>query len=131
MIQKGVISSVLNRGEMVTVTPYAGGTVTAPLAVQYFLVGALPINTPVVYALFDDNTGIVLARMDGDWNHVDPGSVSVMAMVSDDVCEVYCNSGSSDITATVVDEVCYTSCGDAAAVSTEIEDGICKVNCTS
>ena len=69
MVLKGKVSSVLNNGKMVTVTPYAGGTVTAPLVVQFFLVGALPINTPVAYTIFEDNTGIVLARMDGEWNH--------------------------------------------------------------
>ena len=69
MVLKGKVSSVLNNGNMVTVAPYAGGTVTAPLVVQFFLIGALPVNTPVIYTLFDDNTGIVLARMDGEWNH--------------------------------------------------------------
>ena len=68
MIQKGKVSTVMNGGNAVTVTPYAGGTVTAPITVPVFLVGFLPVGTPVVYTIFDDNTGIVLARMDGQWN---------------------------------------------------------------
>ena len=69
MIQKGKISTIEEDGKKVTVTPYEGGTVTPPLVVPYFLTGALPVNTPVVYVVFDDNTGVVLSRMDGDWNH--------------------------------------------------------------
>lgn len=69
MVQKGKISTVTNDGKTVTVTPYAGGIVTAPLVVPFFLIGALPIGTPVVYAVFEDNTGIVLARADGGWNN--------------------------------------------------------------
>lgn len=69
MIHKGQISAVLNGGTYVTVAPYSGGTVTFPLVVPFFLIGALPVNTPVVYATFDDNTGIVLSRADGEWNH--------------------------------------------------------------
>jgi hypothetical protein len=42
--------------------------VTAAITVPAFLVGVLPIGTPVAYVVFDDNTGIVLGRMDGEWN---------------------------------------------------------------
>lgn len=68
MVQKGKVSTVRNGGKAVTVTPYAGSTVTAPLTVPFFLVGVLPVGTPVAYVVFDDNTGIVLSRMDGEWN---------------------------------------------------------------
>ena len=68
MVQKGKISSVLNGGKVVTVTPYTGSTVTTQLTVPFFLVGVLPVGTPVAYVVFDDNTGIVLSRMDGEWN---------------------------------------------------------------
>ena len=68
MIQKGKITAILDGGKTVTVTPYEGSTVTVPIAVPYFLEGALPIGTAVVYVMFEDNTGIVLSRMDGDWN---------------------------------------------------------------
>lgn len=68
MVQKGKVSAVLDGGKTVTVTPYAGGTVTPAITVPFFLFGVLPIGTPVAYVVFDDNTGIVLSRMDGEWN---------------------------------------------------------------
>ena len=68
MLQKGKISSVLSGGRMVTITPYTGSTVTTPITVPAFLVGVLPVGTPVVYVVFEDNSGIVLSRMDGEWN---------------------------------------------------------------
>lgn len=68
MIQKGKITAVLDGGKAVTVTPYGGSTVTAPITVPFFLVDALPVGTPVVFVHFEDNTGIVLSRMDGEIN---------------------------------------------------------------
>lgn len=69
MVLKGKVSSVSADGKTVTVAPYGGGFVTAPLTVPFFLIGVIPVNTSVVYTTFSDNTGIVLARMDGEWNH--------------------------------------------------------------
>ena len=69
MVYKGKVSTILDGGKSITATPYAGGTVTAPLTVPFFLIGTLPIGTPIVYVVFEDNTGVVLSRMDGDWNH--------------------------------------------------------------
>lgn len=69
MVQKGKISAVLNGGKFVTVTPFGGGIVTAPLTVPFFLIGALPVGIAVAYATFGDGTGIVISRMDGEWNH--------------------------------------------------------------
>ena len=68
MVLKGKVSGLLNGGAAVTVTPYGGGVVTVPLTVPYFLIGALEVNTPVVYRVFEDNTGLILSRMDGAWN---------------------------------------------------------------
>ena len=68
MVQKGKIAAVLDGGKAVTVTPYTGSTVTAAITVPFFLLGALPVGTAVVYVVFNDNTGIVLSRMDGQWN---------------------------------------------------------------
>ena len=68
MVLKGKVSGILNDGTAVTVTPYGGGVVTMPLTVPYFLVGVLDVNTPVVYMVFEDNTGLVLSRMDGAVN---------------------------------------------------------------
>ena len=68
MVQKGKVSAVLNGGKAVAVTPYTGNTVSTPVTVPFFLVGFLPVGTPVVYVVFDDNTGVVLSRMDGEGN---------------------------------------------------------------
>jgi hypothetical protein len=68
MMQKGMVSTVLDGGQKVTATPYGGGVVSAPLVVPASLIGILPINTPIVYVTFDDNTGLVISRMDGRWN---------------------------------------------------------------
>lgn len=69
MIKKGKVSAVLDGGKSVTVTPHSGGIVTAPLVVPFFLIGAVPVNTSVIYTVFDDNTGILLARSDGEGNY--------------------------------------------------------------
>lgn len=65
MLRKGKVSAVLDGGQTVTVTPYLGGTVTMPLVVPDSMRGLLAVNTPVMYHIFEDNTGIVLSRMDG------------------------------------------------------------------
>ena len=77
MISKGKISAVQQGGKMVTIKPYSGEVVTAPLVVPFFLYGALPVGMEVVYTTFPDGTGIVLARMDGEFNRKIPGSVEI------------------------------------------------------
>ena len=72
-IQKGKISNILDGGKVATVTPYFGGVVTPGLTVPFNLIGALPIKTPVAYVLFEDGTGIILARMDGQGNYIAGG----------------------------------------------------------
>lgn len=67
MVKKGKVSTILDGGKSVTATPYAGGTVTAPLTVPSHLVGFTPVGTPIIYVTFDDYTGLVLSRMDGEW----------------------------------------------------------------
>lgn len=69
MVLKGKVSAVLPDGKSITATPYGSGTVTAPLTIPFFLIDALPVGTPIAYVVFDDNTGVVLCRMDGEWNH--------------------------------------------------------------
>ena len=68
-IQKGKVSSSTVDGTFVSVTPYGGGIVTPPLVVPFFLIGAVPVGTEVAYTIFEDNTGVILCRMDGGWNH--------------------------------------------------------------
>ena len=68
MANKGKVSAILQEGKAVSVKPYNGGTVTAPLVVPALLLGFLEVGTVVVYEEFEDGTGIVLARMDGEIN---------------------------------------------------------------
>lgn len=72
-INKGKVSNILDGGSSVTVTPYAGGIVSSQLTVPFFLIGTLPIGTPVAYVIFDDGTGIILGRMDGKGNNFGGG----------------------------------------------------------
>lgn len=69
MIGKGTISSLYDNGRVATIKPYLGEVVTPKLVVHYSLLECLSVGMPVVYAVFADGTGIVLARMDGEWNH--------------------------------------------------------------
>lgn len=108
MVLKGKISDVLNEGTAVTVTPYGGGVVTVALTVPFFLIGALDVNTPVVYTVFEDNTGLILARMDGAGNHdgtdvLEP--TDIFARVENGVCTVGCAKSAGDTSAAVVDNV--------------------------
>ena len=69
MIDKGMVSTVSADGKTATVVPaFSGPSVTFPLVVPFFLAGSLTVKMPVVYATFPDNTGVILARMDGEWN---------------------------------------------------------------
>lgn len=77
MIDKGFVSTVLDGGKRVTVVPaFSGSAVSIPLSVPSYLTGTMKINKEVVYCMFPDSTGIVIASMDGTWNNeVDAGEV--------------------------------------------------------
>lgn len=87
MIQKGKISTVEGaadrNGDKTTarVLPCtADGMVTRPLTIPWWLrgkMGNLKPGDEVAYAMFEDGTGIILSRMDGEWNGTVPGSVKV------------------------------------------------------
>ena len=68
-VNKGTISALHDGGKIAEVKPYLGEVVTPRLVVPFFLFECLEVGMPVVYASFEDNTGVVLARMDGEWNH--------------------------------------------------------------
>lgn len=78
MVLKGTISALYEDGRKATVKPYTGEVVTVRLVVPFFLYKCLEVGMPVVYATFEDNTGIILARMDGKWNHRLEGDVRVI-----------------------------------------------------
>ena len=87
MIQKGKISSVEGKadrnGDKTTarVLPStADSMVTRPLTIPWYLrgeMGNLTPGTEVAYAMFEDGTGIFLSRMDGEWNGIVPGDITV------------------------------------------------------
>lgn len=80
-VSKGKISALHDGGKMAEVKPYTGEVVTVRLVVPFFLFECLTVGMEVVYAAFDDNTGLVLARMDGEWNHDLKGMVKVEQQV--------------------------------------------------
>ena len=70
MIEKGYVSAILEEGKKVTVVPaFSSDVVSHELVVPAFLQGCLTVKTEVIYCWFQDDTGMVLARMDGEWNH--------------------------------------------------------------
>ena len=87
MIQKGKISTVEGaadrNGDKTTarVLPCtADGMVTRPLTIPWWLrgkMGNLKPGDEVAYAMFEDGTGIILSRMDGEWDGTVPGRVKV------------------------------------------------------
>ena len=87
MIQKGKISTVEGVADRngdktaARVLPCtADGMVTRPLTIPWWLrgkMGNLKPGDEVAYAMFEDGTGIILSRMDGEWDGTVPGSVKV------------------------------------------------------
>lgn len=78
MIEKGVISSIGEGGETATAVPsFSDSPVSSTLTVPFYLTGSLKVGMPVVYVQFEDNTGLILARMDGEWNHDLAGDVNI------------------------------------------------------
>lgn len=81
MINKGTVSAILEGGKKINVKPYMGESVTVALVVPFFLSGCIEVGMPVAYATFDDNTGIVLARMDGEWCKSLDGDITITGTV--------------------------------------------------
>lgn len=88
MIQKGTISSVEgdpDRNDDKTkarVLPCtADGMVTRPLTIPWWLrgkMGNLKPGDEVAYVMFEDGTGVILARMDGNWDGTVPGDITII-----------------------------------------------------
>lgn len=78
MIDKGTVSALVDGGKKAIVIPsMAKGTVTLPLIVSEMLIGFINVEDEVVYSTFDDNTGIILARLDGKWSRKIDGQLEV------------------------------------------------------
>lgn len=85
-INKGKISSLVGDTHATVVPSFSDSPVTTELVVPFFLRDCLSIGLDVVYVQYPDNTGVILSRMDGEWNHklwdgleVVSGSVKVLA----------------------------------------------------
>lgn len=78
MIEKGTISTIKDGGKKATAVPsFSDSPVSAELTVPFYLVGCLEVGMQIVYAHFPDGTGVVLGRMDGEWNHDLEGDVNI------------------------------------------------------
>jgi len=87
MIQKGTISSIEgeidrngNKTKARILPGTADGAVTRPLTIPWWLrgdMGNLSPGVEVAFALFEDATGVILTRMDGDWGGIIPGNVTI------------------------------------------------------
>lgn len=79
-IDKGNISRILPEKDWnghpcrATVNPCTdSGAITPPLTIPWHLrgkIGSLKIGDCVAYSLFDDGTGIILERLDGEWKGI-------------------------------------------------------------
>ena len=78
MVDKGKISSLRNNGKIAEVIPStAEAAVTCQLVVSELIQKHIDVGDEVVYATFEDNTGIVLAKMDGTWSHKVDGKIEI------------------------------------------------------
>ncbi len=85
-IQKGIISTIEgpkdgngNNTRARVVPEQADGVVSRPLAIHFLLrgdAGKLTKGTEVVFAMFEDQTGIILSRADGEWFGVINGNAN-------------------------------------------------------
>lgn len=84
---KGKISAILDKTHATVVPAFSDTPVTTSLVIPFFLWECLKVGMEVVYTQFPDNSGVILGRMDGEWNHKiwqDPeGSCAVRAMTGD------------------------------------------------
>lgn len=86
-ITKGKISAVMSKTLATAVPMFSDNPVSIELVIPWYLWECLEVDMEVVYSQFPDNTGIILARMDGEWNHKiwknPEGSWAVQAMTGD------------------------------------------------
>lgn len=66
MLQKGIITELSSDGSRAVVKPVNIGAVTPWISVSGTVRTALSVGTEVLFVLFPDATGIVIARMDGE-----------------------------------------------------------------
>lgn len=117
-IEKGVILSLSekdangNNSKASVQSTTAYGTSTMPLTIPWYLrgsMGNLTKGTEVVYAVFDDATGVILSRMDGNWGgkmddagDIVVGNVTALTVDADEVTAHEVSAGS--VSADTVDD---------------------------
>lgn len=83
-VGKGKISVIKNITRATVVPMFSDVPETIELVIPWFLWDCLKVGMQVVYAQFPDNTGVILSRMDGEWNHkiwqIQDGDYAVAAM---------------------------------------------------
>lgn len=79
MIKKGLIATI--NGNKVTAV-VGNNAVSCALTVPFYLIGCLTVGMPVVFVEFEDCTGIVLSRMDGEWNYNVNGDLKVKGKIT-------------------------------------------------
>jgi len=80
-IEKGSIASI--NGNMAKILTPAG-IVTVDIVIPWHLRGAagnLSKGVDVVYVVFEDRTGLIIGRTDGDWNYTLVQSLSVSGSI--------------------------------------------------
>ena len=68
-VNKGKIWPIEDEEHATVIPSFSDTPVTIKLIIPFFLKRCLETDMEVVYAQFPDNTGVILARLDGEWNH--------------------------------------------------------------
>lgn len=68
-IMKGKVSAVMSKTKATVVPMFSDSPVSIELVIPWYLWECLAVDMEVIYSQFPDNTGIILGRMDGEWNH--------------------------------------------------------------
>ncbi len=86
VVQKGIILTLEgpadkngNQTRARVQSASAEGTSTLPITIPWYLrgeMGNLEKGTEIAFAIFDDYTGIIISRMDGNWDGTIEGDVA-------------------------------------------------------
>lgn len=83
-INKGKISTI--EGNTAKIIPStASASVSRPLVIPWYLrgsMGGLEVGLEVVFCVFDDMSGIILARVDGNWPGKIPDDITITGKVT-------------------------------------------------
>lgn len=77
-ITQGKVSAVMSKTKATVVPMFSDNPVSIELVIPWNLWECLEVGMKVIYSQFPDNTGIILGRMDGEWNHKIWDSVEIV-----------------------------------------------------